>query len=782
MYIKHTTMELYEPVNIDHLMMLLKEPLFKVDKETKGRLSAIKQRIEPYNDIPCLKVSYDYSTPLRAHKIGRMYPHTVSAAMLPKPIRNLVFRGGHSLDIVNCHYSLALKLAEDLHVPHEAIEEYVSNRDAKLQEITKSHNMSRHAAKEMYLKLAFGGHIPIDNEFCKKLKEEMDILAAVCYTKYPQWHDMKFKKDKAALMDHDNKTYSLLSYVLQTEETKIMQVIITRLQELGDWVGMYLFDGLYLQKTNTHYAYVREELQDLVRDKTGYRIRLKYASISPGDVSIFSVPSASDQKKEGEQDPDYPIHLFAETHFMILGKLFIEFPESGRRPELIDASRSYCEEFGPKYWANVQRHLPSERRYHYFDFEPYNGHTNKYNQKAYNLFQGFAFEKHFPEFDGIQQKDWHQYCTKIAQSLQPEETLLWKTSMTYRQLSQYICNGSHEAEMYIMQYLARIVFMPHYRIGKMMILRNNCGGTGKTAFFHLLFVQQVLGKQYGGTHSSLAEVFGDKNMKIEHQLLLVLEESDISQTKDLQGKIKEAVDRDENHVRLLYHNPYPTKNTVNYILNTNKEIGIVFEKDNMRRFPVFDVKEHRLSPEEIKQLQDETRNPEFVKIFVKVLLNAHSMTFNFNQFPKSETCEILKEKYKDPVAQFILFLFVEWNDYLRDTVPSKLGGNYTWHMTKDTGDFRVKEFKHSLEEIYDLYKVFSAMRLPSRKVLEYNSFKQNDSWRQFKLKYNIEPVRGIYSVDYKDLRHRMVSDMLGTTLTSHFSNDNASNKKQRTNE
>lgn len=779
MYIKLTTMELYEPIDINHLMLLLKEPLAKVDKETKGRLCAIKQHIEPYNDIPCLKVSYDYTKPLRGHKIGRMYPHSMSAAMLPKPIRNLVFEGGYSLDIVNCHYCLALKLAQDWHVPHEAIEEYVSNRDAKLQEITDRYNMPRDDAKEMYLKLAFGGHTSIDNEFCKKLKEEMDILAAVCYTKYPQWHNVKFKKDKDALMDHDNKTYSLLSYVLQTEETKIMQVIITRLQELGDWVGMYLFDGLYLKKTNTHYAQVREELQEMVHDKTGYKIKLKYDGIKK-DVTIFSLPSASSQEKED----DYPIDLFAETHFMILGKLFIEFPGTGRRPELIDAARSYCEEFGPKYWANVQRHLPLDRRYKYFNFEPYNGHTNQYDRNAYNLFKGFAFEKHFPEFDRTQQKDWHQYCTKIAQSLQTEEMSLWKTSMTYKQLSQYICNGSHEAEMYVMQYMARIVFMPHYRIGKMMIFRNNCGGTGKTAFFHLLFVQQVLGKQYGGTHSSLNEVFGEKNMNIENKLLLVLEESDVSQTKDLQGKIKEAVDRDENHVRLLYHNPYPTKNTVNYILNTNKEIGIVFEKDNMRRFPVFDVKEHRLSPEEIEQLQNETRSPEFVKIFVKVLLSAHSMTFNFNQFPKSETCEILKIKHKDPVAQFIHFLFVEWNDYLRDTVPSKLGGNYTWHMTKDTGDFKVKEFKHSMEEIYDIYKVFSAMRLPSRKVLEFNSFIHSDSWIKFKAKYNIKSERGIYTVNYKDLRQRMVSDMNGANLTNHFapSDGASSSKKQRTNE
>lgn len=779
-------MELYEPVDLHYLELLLKEPLDKVDKKTKGTLSVIRRQVVIHNELPCLKVSYDYTKPLRAHQIGRMYPHSLSAAMLPKPLRDLVFEGGYSLDIVNCHYSLALKLAQDWHTPHEAIGDYVKNRDAKLQEVMDRCNMPRDDAKQMFLKLAFGARESVNIEFCKKLKEEMDILAAVCYTKYPQWHEIKFKKDKDSLMDHDNKTYSLLAYVLQTEETKIMQVIIARLQEIGDWVGMYLFDGLYLQKTNTHYADVRQELQDLVHDKTGYKIKLKHDTIEK-KVSIISIPSVShlqEQEQGKEKEEDYPIDLFAETHFMILGKLYKEFPGTGRRPELVDAARSYCEEFGAKYWMNVQRHLPYERRYHYFDFQPYNGHTNKYDQKAYNLFKGFAFEKHFPEFDGTQQKDWHQYCVNIAKSLQADELSLWKNSMTYKQLSQYICNGNFVAEMYVMQYMARIVFMPHYRIGKMMIFRNNCGGTGKTAFFHLLFVQQVLGKQYGSTHSSLNEVFGEKNMNIENKLLCVLEESDLSQTKDLQGKIKEAVDRDENYVRLLYHNPYPTKNTVNYILNTNKEIGIVFEADNMRRFPVFDVKEHRLSEEEIKQLQAETTSPEFVKIFVKVLLNAHSMNFDFTRFPKSETCDILKEKHKDPVAQFIHFLFVEWNDYLRDTVPSKLGGNYTWHMTKDTGDFKVKEFKHSMEEIYDIYKQFSAMRLPSRKPLEFNSFTHSDSWKKFKVKYNIVSQKGIYSVDYKDLRQRMLSDMNGSNLQKHFAPDDgaSSSKKQRTNE
>ena len=678
-------MELIESIDPFTIKNLLKQPEDIISKKEKGQLSVIKKQLSNGQ----LKVKYDYAKQLRKVKIGRFYPCSISLGIFNTPLRNYLLKDKYaSLDIVNCHYALSLALAKKWDTDHEAIEEYVNNRESIIERAMELTHKTRTEVKKRYLALAFSGKtqaLVSNDEFSIKLQNEMQILAAMAYSKYPEWHKLKFRESDECLSEHENRIYSLLAYLLQTEERKIMELVIDVLGKCAVDVGLYNYDGLFIDKAQYDQPEDRNgALTKYIEEETGYRVEFKFEAIE-STLEPNIIASSNDTS----------IQEFAKTHFMLLGNLFKEYPnEPTRKPEHVKSAASYCQKFGDKFWETVQLFLPSERHFDYFDFLPYDGFTNKYSQCAYNHFKGFAFEKYFPEFDGQQWKDWLGYCTNIAQTVTIEDYTIWKSSMTYKQLSQYLCAGNPVSEKYVIQYLARILYQPNYRIGKMMIFRNNKGGTGKTAFFHRLFVQQVLGKQYGSTHSGLSEVFGEKNMNIANKLLCILEESDTSKTKSLQGDIKEAVDRDENHVRMLYHNPYPVKNTVNYILNTNKEIGIVFERDNMRRFPIFDVKEYRLTPEEISQLTKETNNEEFVKIFTKVLMNEYDANFNFNDFPKSETCEVLAETSMHPIEQFIKFLFVEWNDYIWDTYELVFKSKYLWHKEKEATFFAITSMRY----------------------------------------------------------------------------------------
>ena len=678
-------MELIESIDPFTIKNLLKQPEDIISKKEKGQLSVIKKQLSNGQ----LKVKYDYAKQLRKVKIGRFYPCSISLGIFNTPLRNYLLKDKYaSLDIVNCHYALSLALAKKWDTDHEAIEEYVNNRESIIERAMELTHKTRTEVKKRYLALAFSGKtqaLVSNDEFSIKLQNEMQILAAMAYSKYPEWHKLKFRESDECLSEHENRIYSLLAYLLQTEERKIMELVIDVLGKCAVDVGLYNYDGLFIDKAQYDQPEDRNgALTKYIEEETGYRVEFKFEAIE-STLEPNIIASSNDTS----------IQEFAKTHFMLLGNLFKEYPnEPTRKPEHVKSAASYCQKFGDKFWETVQLFLPSERHFDYFDFLPYDGFTNKYSQCAYNHFKGFAFEKYFPEFDGQQWKDWLGYCTNIAQTVTIEDYTIWKSSMTYKQLSQYLCAGNPVSEKYVIQYLARILYQPNYRIGKMMIFRNNKGGTGKTAFFHRLFVQQVLGKQYGSTHSGLSEVFGEKNMNIANKLLCILEESDTSKTKSLQGDIKEAVDRDENHVRMLYHNPYPVRNTVNYILNTNKEIGIVFERDNMRRFPIFDVKEYRLTPEEISQLTKETNNEEFVKIFTKVLMNEYDANFNFNDFPKSETCEVLAETSMHPIEQFIKFLFVEWNDYIWDTYELVFKSKYLWHKEKEATFFAITSMRY----------------------------------------------------------------------------------------
>jgi len=762
-------MELVEHIDANKVELLLKQPSEKIDKPTKGILGIIRKMSlsAPDDDTYHLTVKYEHTEYLQKIGIGRVYHKSVSVLKLPKPVRQFLLCDTHiNLDIKNCHYSLSLDLARKWDLPHTAIKTYVEDREQIIQKTMKDFNMSHKEAKKLYLSIAYGNKWVQGDEFTKTLGEEMLVLAGNVYEKCKEWHNVKFKKDANALYEHSNRIYSTLSYYLQTEELKAMQLAIDFLRQNSVQVDVYLFDGLYVNKSQ-YRTELNVKLSEYIREHTGYTLEFE-------SKTIQSTFEPKPDKKEKEYD-GLCITKFALEHFMILGKLFYEHEDNARKAEPIENPGPYCEEFGDKYWKHVQRNLPSNRRYKYFDFMPYNMFTNYYDPKAYNYFKGFKFEEYFPELNAIQKTDWLGYCNQIRSSVTADDYAIWKQSMTYKQLSQYLCAGNPASLKYVMQYLAKIIFHPHYRIGKMMIFRNNRGGTGKTSFFHKLYIQGVLGKQYGGTHSSLNEVFGEKNMNMQNKLLLILEESEVAQTKGLQGQIKEAVDRDETHLRMLYHNPNPVKNTCNFILNTNKEIGIVFEKDNMRRFPVFDVREHRLDEEEIEQLTNETGNPDFVKVFVKVLLNEYDSKFNFNVFPKSETCETLAEKCADPVEQFIKFIFVEWNDYAVDSYDLFFIGKCKWH--------NGAPFELAIDQIYDIYKLFSNKRLPSRKVLEYNSFTHSERWIKFKTQYkdHITIKHSKYEIDYKKVRTLMTD---GANLHGHFSTDTivSSSKRARTKE
>jgi hypothetical protein len=762
-------MELIESIDPVTIEMLLKQPEHIISKTEKGKLGVIKRQLSDGQ----LKVTYDYGKYLKKLEIGRYFPKSISAVCLSKPIRNYLLKEKYaSLDIVNCHYSLALGLAKKWKVQCEAIEEYVNNRESIIAKVIDIHpGLTRKWVKQMYLKLAYSNKLGSLDEYplAIKLQDEMNTLAVTAYNKYPEWHKLKLKEEYNSLEEHKNRAYSLLAYLLQNEERKIMETVIELLGKCEVEVGVYIYDGLFINKDQYDQPEeINGALSKYIEENLGYKVKFSYEAIEstfePVEVKIVV---------------DTVMQEFAKTHFMIRGELFEEYlDEPTRKPEQIKHPGPYCEEFGEKYWKTVQRSLPNDRRYKYFDFIPYDGFSNKYNPKAYNYFKGLAFEKYFPEFDGQQWTDWLGYCNNIAQTITTEDYTIWKSSMTYKQLSQYLCAGNPVSEKYVIQYLARILYRPNYRIGKMMIFRNNKGGTGKTAFFHKMFIQQILGKQYGSTHSGLSEVFGEKNMNINNKLLCILEESDASKTKSLQGDIKEAVDRDENHVRMLYHNPYPVKNTVNYILNTNKEIGIVFERDNMRRFPVFDVKEYRLTPKEIEKLTEETYNDEFVKIFTKVLMNEYDPNFNFNDFPKSETCEVLAETSMHPVEQFIRFLFVEWNDYIWNTYELTFKSKYQWH--KEGKD--ASPFSHPADEIYDIYKMFCVKRLPAtHKVMGFKSFTNDPRWTNFKTTYGITSKRGVYECDYKQVRKMMTEN---SNMKSYFLTDEivSSAKRARTKE
>ena len=217
----------------------------------------------------------------QAKNIGRLYPRGgVGLQSFPFDIRNpLLAKYYHDCDMVNSHYVLLNTLAERWGLKHEAITQYINNRDAELSKVS-SH---RGVAKVAFLKVAYGGNIKLASEFynddgispegdttlLKSIECEMKHIVEYCWKENRELHKHCSSKD--------HPKFSCFSYVLQTEETKCLLEIVKFMSERGRDVGVLIHDGCCIKKTENETKFSEDLLRGAerhIKEVLGYPIQL----------------------------------------------------------------------------------------------------------------------------------------------------------------------------------------------------------------------------------------------------------------------------------------------------------------------------------------------------------------------------------------------------------------------------------------------------------------------------------------------------------------------------
>ena len=231
-------------------------------------------------------VVYNFGKGYEISQFGRIYPDRgLGLANFSREIRNpLAAKYYWDIDIENAHYVIALRLAKERRLKHDAMEYYISNRLSCLESVSSD----RTTAKTAFLKILYGGDITLYNNhdtavqepegdlsFLHTLKMEIDVLMDSLWTERDDIRKHCLRKR--------NPRASVMSIVLQTHERSILFVLDRFLMESGRSMDVLIHDGGYVRRLEGETEFAVGLLRDAeqrIFTETGFRVTLAQKPIT----------------------------------------------------------------------------------------------------------------------------------------------------------------------------------------------------------------------------------------------------------------------------------------------------------------------------------------------------------------------------------------------------------------------------------------------------------------------------------------------------------------------
>lgn len=198
---------------------------------------------------------------------GRLYGSKGSMEQLEREIRGTLCREFyHDIDVVNCHPVLLVQFAKryyNMEMPEVA--KYCENRDEYLAKISED----RDVGKTAIITIMFGGKntYPMLEPFCQEVR--VFTLRVMDDVKYA---DLL----REVVKQGGNIGGTFLSYVLQTEERRVMMAMRKAYMERGWSVDVLAYDGVQLrqEKGKVITPSLLHEVEQCITQDTEYVVQL----------------------------------------------------------------------------------------------------------------------------------------------------------------------------------------------------------------------------------------------------------------------------------------------------------------------------------------------------------------------------------------------------------------------------------------------------------------------------------------------------------------------------
>lgn len=308
------------PPNIEIQSFLLNKQGVKFADRRNKYFDNEQQMVEKYSELydkkkECFKVKYA----LPEHRWGRVIPvGGLSLSLFHRPTRHAVCDHEYiDLDFVNAQPDASRNICKQNNFPTPYLDDYCENREDKISEIKRIHNVDRGEAKNLFISIMFGGSY---NKWIEDASKRKHIANAVLLKKKPnttvtfvvtnkrlQWIKLfedeqetirdivyannkhiiddvdKSKPDKFTLTNYKTaegiiakKKRTCMALWLQTIERYLQEIcikylIMNRKFELNKVVPCQ--DGFMIVK-NLWYDGILEECNKVIENRMGFRIEL----------------------------------------------------------------------------------------------------------------------------------------------------------------------------------------------------------------------------------------------------------------------------------------------------------------------------------------------------------------------------------------------------------------------------------------------------------------------------------------------------------------------------
>jgi len=628
------------------------------------------------------------------------------------------------IDIENAHPVMLLQICEKNNIKCKYLQKYVKFRPKYLEQLQKAYlssiddkNKLKDMSKNLFIRLLYLGSVigwfgdnSIDfidtkenhsiNKFIFSFEKEMQEIAQEICDNNPLLVELVKKRKQ----DQNKKKYSLngavMSYFLQEYENQILECMYNycvKHKYIVDNICVLCADGFMILNVN-YKQELLEELKQEVLIKTGFDIKLTQKEMKQDYLDILDEHIIN---KDNDNSYETTKKQFEKHSFKVMTPLMYATEEKEQLTlinrnefknkyeniicdKVVKTKNSY--QIKENQFINEWFKDPTNRTYERIDFLP----RQKTPDGVYNTFKGFKIDKI------VKTKD-----------INIKETLIYKHFKN-------LCNNEESVINYVSKWLARKVQKP-YKLTNTAILFRSIEGCGKDTFFDW-FGHEILGRQYYINEDKIEDIFGKFNPAIENKIIVVVNETNGKDTKEIESSIKNALTRKINSIQYKGKTQFDNTNNIGYVFFSNQENPIKIDI-NDRRFQAIQCNNEIANNREyFKALRNEiegVNKDDIAKAFYDHLMSIDCDDFDFTgERVKTEfyndmkehnipvlikflESEIISNVYKDKSTKEIKLkqtgiyrassLFELFNDYVKRN-------NYNYQTTSTKFGLEIKKF------------------------------------------------------------------------------------------